>query len=317
MNLDKNRVLVTGGAGFIGSFVVEELLHQGQNVVVFDNFSSGSLKNLKIAKTLGKNRLKIIKGDVRSLQALEKAARGVNVVYHLAVQPLTLGLENPLVMDQVNSTGTLNAIHASYRAGAKRFNYVSSSEVYGTAQKVPMEENHPLVPRTVYAASKLAGESYVMGYHNTHGLDYSIIRPFNSYGPRHRDDGYCAVLFRFFQRVEKDKPLLIYGDGKQTRDMSFVEDTAHGIVLAGQSRKLVNSEVNIGAGQEVSINKLAKLVLNITGSDLKLEYTKERHGDVRRHLAGIAKARRVLNFRPKFSLEEGIQKTWKWYSQNR
>lgn len=310
------RVLVTGGAGFIGSFVVEELLARGNRVLVFDNFSSGSPENLVAALKSSNSHLKIVEGDIRSLPAIEKACRGVDVVYHLAVEPLTLGLEDPFIVDQVNSTGTLNTLYAAHSVGVRRFNYISSSEVYGTAQKVPMTEDHSRIPRTVYSASKLAGEAYVAGYHNNYGLQYSIIRPFNAYGPRHRDDGYCAVLFRFFQRIVQGQPLLIYGDGEQTRDMSYVEDTAHGIVLAGESPKLLNSVVNIGTGREVSINQLAREVLRMTGSNLKPKHTAPRPGDVRRHLAGITKARKLLGFKSRFSLQEGLARTWEWYTQN-
>lgn len=315
MSLARKRILVTGGAGFIGSYVVEGLLRRNNHVIVFDNFRSGSLENLQDAKNCKKGKLEIIEGDIRSIPALERACKGVDVVYHLAVEPLTLGLEDPLVVDQVNSTGTLNTLYVAHRSGVQRFNYISSSEVYGTAQKVPMAEDHPLIPRTVYASSKLAGEAYLIGYHNNYGLNYSIIRPFNSYGPRHRDDGYCAVLFRFFQRITKGQPLLVHGDGNQTRDMSYVEDTARGIVLAGESKKLLNNEVNIGTGREISINEIANKVLRVLKSNLKVEHTSPRPGDVRRHLANVRKAKKILGFTPLYSFEEGLKKTWDWYSK--
>ncbi len=310
-----SNYLVTGGAGFIGSFVVEELLARGKNVTVLDNFSSGSKENLTQVQKIVQGRLRVLKGDIRKLSDLEKVCRGISVVYHMAVQPLTLGLEDPLIMNEVNSTGTLNTLHAAHLAGIQRFNYISSSEVYGTAQYVPMDENHPRVPLTVYAASKLAGEAYVQGYYNTYGLTYTIIRPFNSYGPRHRDDGYCAVLFRFLQCVIKNEPPQIYGDGKQTRDMSYVEDTARGIVLAGESPRVINDVVNIGTGREVQVNEVAQAVLEILGSKLKPRKVAPRPGDVRRHLAGIAKAQYLLGYKPRFTFAEGVLKTIEWYLQ--
>ncbi len=307
------RTLVTGGAGFIGSFVVEELLRRGQRVTVLDNYRSGSPANLEAAKKLG--GLQVIEGDIRSASALDKALKGVSAVYHLAVEPLTIGLEDPFLIDSVNSTGTLATLYAAHRAGVQRFNYISSSEVYGTFMHFPMNEDHPRLPRTVYAASKLAGEAYTLSYSNCYGLPYSIIRPFNAYGPRHRDDGYCAVIFKFLQNLSRGKPPVIYGDGKQTRDMSYVEDTARGIVMAGESPKMVNETVNIGTGREVSVNEVADAVMDAYGKRFQPVHEAERPGDVRRHLAGIAKAQKLFGYKPEHSFEDGVKKTVEWYKK--
>jgi len=179
-----------------------------------------------------------------------------------------------------------------------------------------MDENHPLNPYTTYAASKLAGEAYVRSFHNCYGMDYTLIRPFNAYGPRHRTDSYCAVIFRFLERYLSNRQPIIYGDGNQTRDLTYVKDSAKGIVLAGESEKLVNEAVNIGTGNEISVNEIAAVVGEVLGKDVKPAFAKERPGDVSRHCADISKAQKKISFTPKYSFREGIEETVEWYSRN-
>ncbi|MBI4361424.1 GDP-mannose 4,6-dehydratase [Candidatus Micrarchaeota archaeon] len=305
----KNQVLVTGGAGFIGSFVVEQLVRRGKDVVVLDNFRSGKRGNLSAVA----NQVKIVEGDIRSLDTLDRVMRGIQTVYHMAVEPLTIGLIDPFLMDSVNSTGTLNVLYAAKKHKVVRFNYVSSSEVYGTAKHVPMDEGHPLDPYTTYAASKAAGEAYTRAYHNCYGMDYTLIRPFNAFGPRHRMDSYSAVIFRFLERFLADKPPIVYGTGEQTRDLSFVKDSARGIVLAGESPATINDAINIGTGTEVSVNEIARVMGKVMGKDFAPRYEKERPGDVMRHLADVSKAKKVLGFKPEHTFEQGIRETVAWY----
>ncbi len=307
----QNQVLVTGGAGFIGSFVVEELVRLGKEVIILDNFRSGKRENLAAVS----DRVKIVDGDIRSIDTLDRVMRGVKSVYHLAVEPLTIGLIDPFLMDSVNSTGTLNVLYLAKKHKVQRFNYISSSEVYGTAQYVPMDEKHPLIPYTTYAASKLAGEAYVRSFHNCYDMDYTLIRPFNAYGPRHRTDSYSAVIFQFLQRYLNDKPPTIYGTGNQTRDLTFVKDSARGIVLAGESENTINDAINIGSGAETSVNEIAAVMAQVLGKDLAPVYAKERPGDVMRHLADVSKARKSIGYTPQYSFLEGIQETVDWYSK--
>lgn len=307
--ITQERILVTGGAGFIGSFVVEELVRRGLDVVVLDNFRSGKRENLSAVA----NRIKIVEGDIRSLDTLDRVMRGVNTVYHMAVEPLTIGLIDPFLMDSVNSTGTLNVLYAARKHKVVRFNYVSSSEVYGSAKYVPMDESHPMDPYTTYAASKAAGEAYTRAYHNCYGMDFTLIRPFNAYGPRHRMDSYSAVIFCFLERFLAGKSPIIYGTGNQTRDLSFVKDSARGIVLAGQSKATLNEAINIGTGTEVSVNQIARVMSDAMGKNVTPRHEKERPGDVMRHLADISKATKILGFKPKYSFEQGIRETVAWY----
>jgi len=309
--ITQNQVLVTGGAGFIGSYVVEELVHLGKDVVVLDNFRSGKRENLAAVA----ERVKIVDGDIRSIDTLDRVMRGVQTIYHMAVEPLTIGLNDPFLMDAVNSTGTLNVLYVAHKHRVQRFNYISSSEVYGTAQHVPMDENHPLNPYTTYAASKIAGEAYTRSFHHCYGMDYTLIRPFNAYGPRHRTDSYGAVIFQFLQRYLSGRQPIIHGTGNQTRDLTFVKDSAQGIVMAGESDRLINEAINIGTGAEISVNQIARIMADVLGKDVEPKYEKERPGDVMRHLADISKAQKVIGFQPKYSFMEGIKETVTWYAR--
>ncbi|MEM4255195.1 MAG: GDP-mannose 4,6-dehydratase [Candidatus Norongarragalinales archaeon] len=308
------KVLVTGGAGFIGSWVVEQLASLGNDVIVLDNLRSGKRENLKDAFAYGK--VKLVEGDIRDMAVLDKVMPGVDCVYHLAVEALTVGLEDPFLMDDVNSRGTLNVLYSAHKHNIKRFNYVSSSEVYGNAQTLRMSEKHPTHPYTTYSASKLNGEEYTIAFHNCYGLNYTIIRPFNSYGPRHRTDSYCAVIFRFLERYSKNMPPVIYGNGRQSRDFSFVKDTARGIALAGESKKTLNDVINIGTGKELSVNHIARAIGTALGKErITPVYESVRPGDVMRHCADISKARRLLGFKPEYDFETGIAETISWYSK--
>jgi len=309
-----DTVMVTGGAGFIGSFLVEQLL-KNKKVVVLDNFKSGSIENLKHVR---KNpRLKIIQGDVLNQFMLKKFMKGINVIYHLAVEPLPLALEDPFSVHQTNSTGTLNCLYALYANNTAtadcRFNYISSSEIYGSAVYTPMDEVHPKKPRTVYAASKLVGEHYTRAFNKTFGLPYTIIRPFNTYGPRHRTDAHAAVFIQFIKNLSMDLRPKIFGDGAQTRDFTYVTDTAKGICLCGESPLTLNNTLNIGQGEETSVNDMAKIILELYNSTMVPEYLPGRKGDVLRHCVNSAKAKQLVNFMPRVALKEGLLKTKEWF----
>jgi UDP-glucose 4-epimerase len=311
----KSRVLVTGGAGFIGSALVEELINRGDFVTVLDDFSSGSPKNLSHIES---KDLKLIRGDIRNFETLKAVTKHVDQIFHLAVLNLRLSLKKPFPVHEVNATGTVNVCMAvKQNPNIKRLVYVSSSEAYGTAKYVPMDEEHPLEPTTPYGASKAAGELYVQSFHIAFNIPSVIVRPFNTYGPRAREDAYVEVIPKFVRRVERGLPPIIFGDGKQTRDFTYVTDTVNGIVLASECEGLLGDRVNIAYGKEVSINEVANIILRVfkKEGDMQPVHSCPRPGDVRRHFASISKANRMLGFKPKVPMEAGIGKYVEWYKE--
>jgi UDP-glucose 4-epimerase len=306
------KVLVTGGAGFIGSHLVDELA-RNNHVVILDDFSSGEQEN--IVHHAGKGNVEIITGDIRDKDLLFNIAKNIDVVYHLAVQCLRVSIKNPDVTHEVNVTGTLNLLKASLENSVKRFIYVSSSEVYGTALHVPMNETHTCEPTTVYGASKLAGELYALAYFRTYGLKSMVVRPFNTYGPREHLQGvYGEVIPRFVLRILNNMPPVIFGDGTHTRDFTYVSDTVKGIVMASECDSMIGQAVNIARGREVSINELAVMIANKLGKkDIKPVYEQKRPGDVIRHYADISKAKKLFNFSPEIDIEKGTGLFIDWF----
>jgi len=315
MELNGKKILVTGGAGFIGSHVVDSLAGKNR-VTVVDNLSSGDRDNIR--EHLEKGEVDFIQADIRDLELMRSLVRDNEVVFHLAVQCLRLSFTDPYLVHEVNATGSLNLCQAAYEAGIERFVYISSSEAYGTAKTAPMNEDHPLEPTTPYGASKLAGEAYARSYYLSFGLPVIAVRPFNSYGPReHLEGAYGEVIPRFVLRVMNGLPPIIFGDGEQTRDFTDVRDVARGIVAAGSCDALIGETVNIAAGNEVSINKIARIIIDTVGGDGQIEpnYMDPRPADVRRHFADIAKAREVLGYHARIGIEEGIRNYIEWVNE--
>lgn len=310
------RMVVTGGAGFIGSHVVDRLVEDDHEVLVIDDFSVGREQNLD--HHAGNPRVTVERADVRDQRAMTRLLRGADTVFHLAVQCLRVSLYDPLLVHDVNATGTLITCLAALDASVKRFVYVSSSEVYGSASWVPMSEDHPLRPSTPYAASKLAGEVYALSLARTHGLPVIVVRPFNTYGPRAHDEGPSGeVIPRLVIQVLCDVRPTIFGDGEQTRDFTWVTDTALGIVRAGECDELLGVAVNVACGEEVTVNRVAEIILRSLGREsLGIAHGSERPGDVRRHVADIGLARRLLGFAPTVSIEEGIRRYVDWFRRS-
>ena len=308
MRIRGKRVLVTGGAGFIGSHLVD-LLAASNDVTVVDDFSVGARANL--TETPGPVR--VISADIRDRAAIQPLVRTADVVFHLAVVCLRVSIPDPLASHFVNDMGTLNLLLAAQNSSIERFVYVSSSEVYGTALRVPMDEDHPLNPMTPYAAAKLAGESYALSFHHTYGFPATVVRPFNVYGPRSHVDGPSGeVIPRFVARVLAGKPAVVFGDGLQTRDFTWVGDTVRGILLAAECDELVGDCINIARGQEVSILRVAQILKSLTGSRQPIQHQPARPGDVRRHVAGIERAQSVLGFNALVGIEEGLIRYLNW-----
>lgn len=312
MDFTNARIVVTGGAGFIGSHVVDQLVEGGSDVVVIDDFSTGRRENL--ARHEGSERVRVEQVDIRDSAAMGGLLDGADVVVHMAVASLRASLSDPESVHHVNATGTLNVCRAAREGDVRRFVYVSSSEAYGSAKHVPMEESHPLDPTTVYGASKAAGELYATAYQHTYGLEATVVRPFNSYGPREHAEGTSAeVIPKFVMRVLAGRPPIIFGDGRQTRDFTWVEETAQGIIMAASCDELVGQQVNIARGAEATIAEVCELVLEALGrTDLRPQYDADRPGDVTRHFADVTKARTVLGFSPSVDIADGIRRYVEW-----
>ncbi|MCD6218870.1 SDR family NAD(P)-dependent oxidoreductase [Candidatus Calescamantes bacterium] len=315
MILKGKRILVTGGAGFIGSHLVDLLLKEGAKVRVVDDFSSGKRENLSHHK--GNDNLEIIKGDIRNRSLLKDVLSNVDWVYHLAVRCLRESLKDPFVVHEVNATATLELCELCRKMEIKKFVYVSSSEVYGSAEYVPMDENHPLNPTTVYGASKLAGEKYALAYFYTYGLPVTVIRPFNTYGPREHFEGvYGEVIPRFIIQILNNQSPTIFGDGKQTRDFTYVEDIARGILEVSLHPDSVGKIFNIARGEEVSIIDVANLLIHLLKKEgISPVFLSPRPGDVKRHFASVSRAREIAGFEAKINFEEGIEKFLAWFRE--
>jgi UDP-glucose 4-epimerase len=306
------RIVVTGGAGFIGSELVTQLAAEQNTLVVIDNLVNGKRANLE---HLDSEQVRLVETDIRDSDALPALLRNVDIVFHLACLGVRHSLHNPVENHEVNATATLKLLEAARRAEVPRFVYVSSSEVYGTARWAPMTEEHPTFPMTVYGSAKLAGECYTRAYYESYGYPTVVVRPFNSFGPRSHHEGDSGeVIPKFMLRCMAGKPLVIFGDGSQTRDFTYVSDTARGILLAGSSTAAVGATLNIGQGREISINELARTVAAVVAHDgAEIAYDQPRPGDVLRLYADSSRARDLLGFTPSVSLDEGLQKLHSWY----
>jgi UDP-glucose 4-epimerase len=302
------HVLVTGGAGFIGSELVRQLAAAGHEVTAVDNLVNGKRENLDGVPA------RLVVGDVRDTALMGRVLDGVGVVFHLACLGVRHSIHSPLENHAVNATATLDLLRLAKDGGVARFVYVSSSEVYGTAMTVPMTELHPAFPMTVYGASKLAGECYTRAFHRTYDYPTVVVRPFNAYGPRSHHEGDSGeVIPKFLLRAQAGRPLVVFGDGRQTRDFTEVSDTARGILAAGFADKAVGETINVGSGYEIEIGELARAVVEVVGREVPVEHDEPRPGDVLRLYADATRARELLGFEPRIGLRDGLRRLLEWY----
>ena len=307
---EARRVLVTGGAGFIGSELVRGLAAAGHPVRVVDNLINGRRENLEGVE----GDVELIVADIRERPGLPALMRGVEVVFHLACLGVRHSIREPAESHDVNATATLSLLSAARAADVGRFVYVSSSEVYGTARHAPMTEEHPTFPTTVYGASKLAGECYARAFFETYGYPAVVIRPFNTYGPRcHHEGDSGEVIPKFLLRGMAGLPLVVFGDGTQTRDFTHVGDTAGGILRAGFTDGILGETINLGSGKEIAIRDLARKVGEVLERPVETTFDAPRPGDVLRLCADASRARRLLGFRPEVTLERGLASLLEWY----
>ena len=322
MSESRSAVVVTGGAGFIGSELVRQLAARGERVVIVDNLVNGKHEN--VADVLSSDVV-LLEKDVRDLDALRPWLRSTRAIYHLACLGVRHSLHSPEENHDVNATATLRLLALSREIDVPRFVYVSSSEVYGSGKLAPatssepMTEDYPAFPCTVYGGSKLAGECYARAYFRSYGYPTVVVRPFNAYGPRSHHEGDSGeVIPKFLLRCLAGRPMVVFGDGTQTRDFTYVTDTARGILLAGEHPDAVGETINIGSGREVTINDLAARVALVVGRpDAAIEHDRPRPGDVPRLCADVSRARTLLGYEADVSLEDGLHGLLQWYRDRR
>jgi UDP-glucose 4-epimerase len=303
--------LVTGGAGFIGSHIAEELVRRGERVRVIDNFSTGKRANLQHLI----DEIEFIEGDLRDLEAAAKVTEGVDFVIHQAAIPsVPRSIEDPKGSTESNLNGTLHLLLAARDAGVKRVVYASSSSVYGDTPTLPKKEDFLPTPLSPYAASKLAGEYYCQVFHQVYGLETVSLRYFNVFGPRQDPLSlYAAVIPKFISQALAKEPLMVYGDGEQTRDFAFVANVVQANLLACEAEGIAGETFNVGGGGQISLNQLIKELQAIFDTDLKVEYAEPRPGDVKHSLASMEKAKKLMGYESTIHFDEGLRRTVAWF----
>lgn len=311
MILKGKKILITGGAGFIGAHAVEAFLKKKAKVRVLDNFMSSQKANLEEVLS----RIELIEGDIRDPKAVSQAMRGIDVVLHLAaIRSVTDSVERPHLTHEVNASGTLLLLDEAAKAKIKHFLFASTSAVYGSALAKKQKEGGGLRPISPYGVAKLAGENYADYYYNQWGLPTTAFRIFNVYGPRQNPESrYSLAIPGILSKILKNQPPLIDGDGRQMRDFVYVSDVVGAFMKALGNKKAYGQRYNLGSGQATSINQLAKILLKLTGSRIKPMYGPKRPGDPRRTCADIVKAKRDFNWFARVNLTQGLGKVVEWY----
>ncbi|MFP4082681.1 MAG: SDR family oxidoreductase [Candidatus Aminicenantes bacterium] len=307
------RYLVTGGAGFIGSNIVEELLSKKEEVRVLDNFLTGKKEN--IAPFLDK--IEFMEGDIRDYKTCCQAVEGVNRVLHQAALPsVPRSIADPVLANDINIKGTLNLLLASRDKRVKRFVFASSSSVYGDDPALPKKETMPPRPLSPYALTKMVGEMYCRIFRQIYGLSTVSLRYFNIFGPRQDPfSQYAAVIPNFINKILHGERPVIFGDGRQSRDFTYVANVVEANILAAKSQKVTADVINVACGRRTTVNSLAARINRILKKDLKPSHAPPRPGDVKHSFADISRAKKELKYSPQVSFDQGLEKTIRWYQE--
>jgi UDP-glucose 4-epimerase len=315
MQIDFKNALVTGGAGFIGSHLVDALVSAGCKVTVLDNLSTGNLLNLGPLT----DQITFYKNDIRELEMLEKAAEGCDVIFHLAaVVAVQQTISNPVESTMINDIGTLNVLEAARAKNVRRVVLASSCAVYGDDPRLPKLETMTPRPASPYAVHKLSAEHYARVYFELFGLETVSLRFFNVYGPRQDPSSpYSGVISIFMAKAASNQVPVIYGDGNQSRDFVYVKDVVKANLLAAGADNLAGNVLNIGSGSYVLINRLWELIASLGGQRIAPKYEPARNGDILHSVAGMELTRSILNFKNDFTLEQGLKTTFDWYRRQK
>jgi UDP-N-acetylglucosamine/UDP-N-acetyl-alpha-D-glucosaminouronate 4-epimerase len=309
--------LVTGGGGFIGSHLVEHLLKAGHRVRIFDNFSTGRTSNVDAVRPAGPDRLQVVTGDVRDLDAVREAAGDMRGIFHLAaLGSVPRSVENPRESNAVNTDGTLNVLWAARERGVGRVVFAGSSSVYGALDATPKREDHPTKPVSPYGLTKLIGEEYLRLFREIYGLETVTVRYYNVFGPRQSPHSqYAAVIPSFIHRILRNEPAIVHGDGDQSRDFTYVANAVEGTVMAMEAPadSVAYGVFNIAAGGRHSLNDLLRELAVILEKTPRVEHTPPRAGDIKHSQADIERARRAFGYEPRVSFKEGLQQTVEYF----
>jgi UDP-glucose 4-epimerase len=309
------RILVTGGAGFIGSHLVEALVRDGHTVRVLDDFSSGKRENLRAVR----DDIELIKGDCAHLPAARQAARSIEAVFHLgAIPSVTRSVLDPVASHRANATATLHMLVAARDADVRRFIYAGSSSVYGQSRTLPARETHLPRPLSPYAVGKLAGEHAVYVFSQLYGIEGATLRYFNVFGPRQDPSSpYSGVISRFTTALLAGKRPIVYGDGRQSRDFTYVQNVVTANLLALRVRRVSGEAINVATGRRTTLNQLLAMIARASDRRKTARHVAPRPGDIRHSLADIRLARRLLGYRPHVDVETGLRSTVEWYRARR
>jgi UDP-glucose 4-epimerase len=303
----KLNILVTGGAGFIGSHLVDRLISRGYNVKVIDNLSTGNLSNIQ--SHIDNGQVEFVKGDITQLDDVNACIKGIDAVFHLAAQiSVPLSVKNPEFTYETNVKGTLNLLASLAKTNpAAKFVFISSCAVYGEPQYLPVDEKHPTNPISPYADSKLLGEHYTLGFHQNKLLKTAALRFFNVYGVRQGLNDYSGVMTKFIDRIKQNQSLTIFGDGSQTRDFVHVSNIVDAIVACMENPNAEGQVFNIGTGKALTIEDLAQNLIQLSGASSTILHAPAREGDIKHSYANIAKAASMLNYSPTMQVSTGLK----------